>query len=245
MNILVIGGAGRVASIVLPYLKTLHHLRIYDLRAPADTSLEHIIGNVGDTEALASAAQGMDAVLYMAMGTLDWDTPIGMHTAFDVNVKGVYLTLQAAHSAGVRHAVYCSSMSVYDGNLAAHYFYAEDQVPDARNIYGFTKYLGEQVCRNACNLRGISANALRLCFPTTDEDWMKADRTGMRVLATAASDVARAMDAALNYRNGFQAFMVSGEYEQTITNLAKARRVLGWEPLARQFPLPPKEAEGG
>ncbi len=156
----------------------------------------------------------MDAVLYMAMGTLDWDTPIGMHTAFDVNVKGVYLTLQAAHSAGVRHAVYCSSMSVYDGNLAAHYFYAEDQVPDARNIYGFTKYLGEQVCRNACNLRGISANALRLCFPTTDEDWMKADRTGMRVLATAASDVARAMDAALNYRNGFQAFMVSGEYNK-------------------------------
>ena len=235
MNVLVIGGAGRVASVVLPYLREHHVLRIYDLKAPGDTSLDHIVGDVGNVDALSAAAHGMDALLYMAMGALDWDTPVGRHTAFDANVKGVYLTLHAAHSAGVMHGVYCSSMSVYDGNLAARYFYDEALMPDARDLYGFTKYLGEQVCHNACSLRsGASANALRLCFPTADDQWHALDRMGVNILATAASDVARAVHAALNYRNGFQTFMISGDHAQTVTNLSKAKRVLGWEPLARQ-----------
>ncbi len=234
MNVLVIGGAGRVASVVTPYLKDKHALRVFDLRPPADSTLDYVEGNVADLEALKRAAQSMDAVLYMAMGTLDWDTATGMHTAFDVNVKGLYLTLNAAHSVGVTHAVYCSSMSVYDGNLIGRHFYAEDQPPDARNIYGFTKYLGEEVCRNACNLHGMSANALRLCLPMADEAWLKNDRSGIQVIATAASDVASAMDAALGYRNGFQAFMISGNHEQTIMNMSKAKRVLGWEPRMRQ-----------
>ena len=235
MNVLVIGGAGRVASVVLPYLCEQHVLRIYDLKAPSDTSLEHVVGDVGNFDALSAAAHGMDALLYMAMGALDWDTPAGRHTAFDANVKGVYLALHAAHAAGVMHAVYCSSLSVYDGDLAGRYFYDEAQVPDARDLYGFTKYLGEQVCHNTCHLRpGTSANALRLCFPMADEQWHALDRTGVNILATAASDVARAMHTALNYHNGFQTFMISGDHTQTVTNLSKAKRVLGWEPQARK-----------
>ena len=52
-------------------------------------------------------------------------------------------------------------------------------------------------------------------------------------LATTAGDVARAMLAALEYRGGFQTFMISGDYEQKVLNMSKAKRVLGWEPLAR------------
>jgi len=235
MNVLVIGGAGRVAGVVLPHLQARHTLRVLDLKPPSDQSLDYLVGDVGDFDTLAVAARGMEAVLYMAMGALDWDTPVGRHSAFDANVKGVYLALQGAYAAGVRHLVYCSSMSIYDGDLSQRYFYDEDQQSDARDLYGFTKSLGEQVCRNACHLRpGTSANALRLCFPMADADWQRLERNKHNTLATAASDVARAMDAALRYRNGFQAFMISGNYEQTLTNLAKAKRVLGWEPLARQ-----------
>lgn len=235
MNVLVIGGAGRVASIVLPYLKQHHAVRVFDLKPPSDETLDYVVGNVGDIDAMTTAAQGMDAVLYMAMGSLDWNSHTGRHSAFDVNVKGVYLALYAAHLAGVTHAVYCSSMSVYDGELARRYFYDEDLQPDGRDLYGFTKHMGELVCRNAHVHYGMSANALRLCLPISDEDWKKNDRTvGMQIIATAASDVAAAMHAALNYHNGFQAFMISGNHEQTVMNMAKAKRVLGWEPKARQ-----------
>ena len=45
--------------------------------------------------------------------------------------------------------------------------------------------------------------------------------------------MARALLAALEYRNGFQAFQISGDYENKIMNMGKAKRLLGWEPLAR------------
>jgi hypothetical protein len=41
------------------------------------------------------------------------------------------------------------------------------------------------------------------------------------------------MLAALEYSNGFQAFLTSGDYENKIMNMGKAKRLLGWEPLAR------------
>jgi hypothetical protein len=80
----------------------------------------------------------------------------------------------------------------------------------------------------------MSVNALRLCFPTADEEWAAQTRRGTPTIATAASDVSRALLAALDYRGGgFHAFMISGDYEQKLMKLDKARRLLGWEPLAR------------
>ncbi len=52
-------------------------------------------------------------------------------------------------------------------------------------------------------------------------------------LPSDAEDVARAILAALEYRNGFQAFQISGDYENKVMNMDKARRLLDWEPLAR------------
>jgi nucleoside-diphosphate-sugar epimerase len=236
MNVLIIGGAGKVASLVIPHLRQKHTLRVFDLKPPADVSLDYQVGNVTDFDALAQAAQGMDALLYMAMGSTDWDTLNGINSAFDANVKGLFLALKALRQAGGAHAVHCSTMSVYDGDLMTRYFFDEDMPPDGRNVYGLTKRLGEEVCRNACYQYGMSVNALRLCYPTADEDWLANTPPGAPTLATAASDVARVMLAALAYRNSFQAFMVSGDYENKIMNLSKAKRVLGWAPLLRPLP---------
>jgi nucleoside-diphosphate-sugar epimerase len=96
-----------------------------------------------------------------------------------------------------------------------------------------SKRFGEEVCRNATRAWGMSVNALRLCFPTPDEEWLATAHAGTPTLATAAGDVAEALLAALAYRAGFQAFMISGDYEQKLLNMAKARRLLGWEPRAR------------
>lgn len=242
MRVLVIGGAGRVASYVIPHLKEWHDLRIYDLKPPADASLAHVIGSVTDYDALLAAAAGVDALLYMAMGSLAWQTIEGAQTAFDANVKGVYLALKAVREAslaregrdaGAAHAVYCSTMSVYDGDLMKRHFFDEDMPPDARGLYGFTKRLGEETCRNAWYEHGMSVNALRLCMPTPDDRWLAEAKAGVPAIATAASDLARAFDSALRYRNGFQAFMISGDFENKIMNMGKAKRLLEWEPLAR------------
>ncbi len=233
MRVLVVGGSGYVAGQVLPLLAREHTLRVFDLRPPLDPGWEYHAGNIGDAQALIDAATGMDALLYMAMGEKNYVTLPGVVSNLDVNIKGVYLALYAAHQAGIAHAVYTSSMSVYAGPLLERYFPDEELTPDATEIYGFSKRLGEEACRNATREWGMSVNVLRLCFPTPEEAWRAATQAGTPTIATTSSDVARALLAALAYRGGFQPFIISGDYEQKIMNMAKAKRLLGWEPLAR------------
>ncbi|HET6384297.1 MAG TPA: NAD(P)-dependent oxidoreductase [Armatimonadota bacterium] len=240
MRLLVIGGSGYVGGLVLPILAQHHNIRVFDRRPPAPEVIESSAknpmefeeGDVTDPEALSRAVQEMESMLYMAMGRVE-DHAFNAPAAFDVNVKGLYLALHAAHHAGVTHAVYTSSMSVYEGDLTTRRFPDEDIPPDSRHIYGFTKRLGEEVCRNAARQWGMSVNALRLCLPTSEDRWLAKTRPGVPTIATTAGDVARALLAALEFRAGFQAFMISGDYEQKFMNLSKAKRLLGWAPLAR------------
>lgn len=233
MRVLVIGGSGIVGTMILPELAKRHSILIFDRRPPQDESFAHIQGDVTDYDALAAAMAGREALLYMAMGSTNWDETPGIVSAFDVNVKGVYLALRAAHQAGIRQAVYTSSMSVYGGDLMQRYFADEDVLPDATHLYGFTKRLGEEVCQHAALAWGMHVNALRLCHPTPEDQWLRDTILGVPTIATTAADVARAVDAALAYQDGFQAFTISGDYEQKVMHMGKAKRLLGWEPLAR------------
>ena len=69
MHILVVGGSGYLGGLVLPTLAQQHTLRVFDLRPPADAAWEYVAGSIGDFDALARAAVGVDALLYMAMGS--------------------------------------------------------------------------------------------------------------------------------------------------------------------------------
>ncbi len=237
MRVLVIGGSGYLGTLVLPFLAPQHELRVFDLRPPADPALEYVQGNVCDPAALAGAMRGMDAMLYMAMGSHpqgnDWERMEARVTAFDVSVKGLHLALHAAHQAGIGHAVYTSSMSVYADNGVGRVGADEDAPPDSVLAYGLTKHLGEEVCRHAWRMWGMSVNALRLYLPMPESRWLVEADKGEPTLATTAADTARALLAALEYRAGFEAFTISGDYEQKLLNMGKARRLLGWEPLAR------------
>ena len=232
MKLLLVGGSGIVGTLVAPILAETHQLRIFDLRAPLANVGDFRQGDVSDFEALRQAVVDMDAVVYMAMGNLKWTETSGVVSAFDVNVKGVHLALKAAHEARITQAVYTSSMSVY-GNLTGRYFPDEDLIPDGPELYAFTKRLGEEVCQNATRLWGMNINALRLCFPLSEDKWQAQTVLGTPTIATTARDVSRAIAAALELRAAFQAFTISGDYEQKIMNMSKAKRLLGWEPLAR------------
>jgi nucleoside-diphosphate-sugar epimerase len=165
----------------------------------------------------------------MASGRKPED-PAYAATHFDVNVTGLYLALRSAHVAGISHAVVTSTMSVYD-RLQHREFEAETVVPDAIHHYGLTKRLGEEVCR-AANLQfRMSISALRLCWVVALAD---LDNFTPPFIATAASDVARALDLALQRRFAtFEAFTINGDWQETRLKLTKARMLLGWEPLAR------------
>jgi len=231
MRVLVIGGSGLVGSMILPYLQQDNELTVFDLASPADSDISYVQGDITHFDDLDKAMDGQQAIVYMAMGSLDWDTIHGIETAYDINVKGLHLALKAAHDNGISQAVYTSSMSVY-ADLLTRTFPAETIPPDARDLYGFTKGLGEAVCLNAVRNWNMNINALRLCFPTPDDE-LNDLPDEKQLLATSASDVARAIQSALQYHGRFQTFMISGDANYDMLNMDKAKQLLNWTPTPR------------
>src|SRR5438045_9672337 len=101
MKILVVGGSGIVGSLVAPILAESHELRIFDLRPPQAGHYDYFQGDVTNFDQLTKAVDGMDRLVYMAMGSLEWESLQGVVSAFDVNVKVLHLALRAAHQAGI------------------------------------------------------------------------------------------------------------------------------------------------
>jgi nucleoside-diphosphate-sugar epimerase len=249
MRLLVIGGCGRVGSMVLPHLADRHEIRVLDLVAPraALSEVEYHTGDLHDVDLVASLAEGVDSLVFMAMGPdAGWATPPVARAHLDVAVPGLYAALTGVHRAGVRHVVYTSSMSVYpfplggpdpssglaipdEGRLGR---YPDESVPpDATDFYGLAKRLAEEVCRTATVAHGIDAVCLRLCYPVADDEWPRAGDTMRRAMSTSARDVASAIEAALSRRgHGFDCYAISGDGGERTMSLAKARRELGWAP---------------
>jgi nucleoside-diphosphate-sugar epimerase len=229
MQLLVIGGSGRVGRMVMPHLAERHRIRIFDLVEPAPGPWEHVIGSAEDYDAIASSLDGVDALVYMAMNTQDdWGSVSTSAMAFDVNVKGLYLALRATADGGIPHAVYISSLSVYRPRAGR---YPEDTVPaDATDFYGLTKRLGEEVCRARVAESGTTITALRLCFPTPDDAPAPTEHAFRAATFTRAADVAAAILAAIDYRNGFEAITISGDADERVTPLKRANELLDWSP---------------
>ncbi len=233
MKILLIGGSGYVGKMIAPVLKQHHQLRVFDLVPPADNTLEFIPGEVNDESALARAMEGVDGVVYLAMGKDDKGNIDTVGPAYDVNAKGVHRACNAALRAGAKRLVYMSTLSVY-GGPGDRVFKTEDEEPASPGVYGFTKYLGELVCRYFSRAHGLDTMALRLNWPVENDKWQEANQRNPGCGATAADDVARAVLAALECRHsGFHAVFITGDYEGRKFNPDKARRLLGWEARRR------------
>jgi len=237
MKILVIGGSGHVGGLINPYLKAHHQVRVLDVKPPADPALEFVQGSLLDLDKVRAAMAGVEGLVYLAMGTTQGDDMQRAPSAYDVNVKGVHLALACAADAKVRGAVYASTLSVYD-NWAKPKVQNEDTPPDASHLYGFTKRLGEEVCAWIARTRGLPVFALRLCSPVSDADWQKSYQAAYPG-ATSARDVAQAFHLALvTEHQGFTVLHITGDYENRMTDLSRAKTVLGWEPLTRPSAAP-------
>lgn len=243
MRILLIGGSGYVGTLMLPGLAAEHDVRVLDL-VPPQGGYDHVIGSATDSAVLATALDGMEAVVHAAMGHRSpdhWPHPDNA-SAFEVNVSSVHATLEAAHAAGVPRAVLIGSLSVFDEDGLVERDVDETTEPDATNVYGVTKRLAEQIGRIAAGAYGMTVTVLRLAWPTTDEAWprwalpvvdepvefRRAD--GSLAPALAASDLAAAVSAALRRdTGGYDVFHIVGADDSGRGwRTDKARDVLGW-----------------
>lgn len=230
MKIVVVGGAGRVASLVVPRLAQVHEVTVADQRRAKWWNGNHVETDVVDHRSLPALFEGAEALVFMAMGpTQGWGSPGWAKQHFDVNVTGVHQAMQAAGRAGVQRIVHTSSGSVFTDWTHRH----PSERPDATDSYGLSKACGEVVAKAAADEFAIPVVALRLFLPKADEEYVDLAGTDGGI-ATAGSDVANAFLAALSTELSPGLFTphISGNRDGTVS-IEYAKELLGWEPLVR------------
>ena len=240
MRVLVIGGAGFVGTLTAHFLRQNNWIRVLDLVEPEGEFDDFMQGSCLDIEDVRKACEGMEGLIYMPLASGESNSADSVHLAYDVNVKGMYLALFTAKEAGVGSVVYLSTLDVYQ-QYGARYLTSEAEYPpDSTTVYGLTKWLGEEVCRNFGQYQGMKVTTLRLCGPMSHEEWISISMRDGYTVCTAAPDVASAINEALHRKtDGYDLFFISGDYEERTMSLDHAREMLGWEPLVRANPTRP------
>lgn len=232
MKVLIVGGGGYVGTSLRPALEAEHQCRYFDIKPVPGADPSSIVGDVRDVPLARKACEGMDAVVYLAMGGLKDESAI-VRTSFDVNVQGVYVLLDAAARTGVRTFVYTSTLSVYH---KPHRQLTEEIEPDEWIPYGFSKLIGEWICQAAGRqFPEMCIIALRLMYPRSEKDFpayrydMARGRDNMSALGP--NDARRLYLAAISCRKpGVHIVQATGDLEQLRYLHNRVRDLLGWLP---------------
>jgi UDP-glucose 4-epimerase len=131
-----------------------------------DARLKVLPGDVMRLPQLIAASKGVDGVLHLAALM-----SIGMAhdpwTGVDVNIRGTKNAIEACCVNGVRKLVFASSSAVYGfgpgvkGDLVEGAPFYSAGAPPGAILYGASKIIGEQLCRDAHVKRGLDYVALR------------------------------------------------------------------------------------
>src|SRR4051794_26919032 len=168
MRVLVTGGSGFIGSHVVDVVRSRGHVPVNFDRVPSPHhergSVETILGDATDTEVLADAMKGCDAVIHLAAMADVNDVQKDPEGAERANARATLAVLEAARQAGVKRVVYGSTIWVYSDCPEAAV--DEDTRPEAPgHLYTATKLAGEHYCRSYAELYGVEYTILRFGIP--------------------------------------------------------------------------------
>jgi nucleoside-diphosphate-sugar epimerase len=151
-EVLVIGGAGYIGSVLVQRLLELgHKVRVLDLLLYGDASISEFYGHAkfelmqGDfrnVHTVVSAARGMDAIVHLGAIVGDSACCIDQDLTIEINLRATRTIAEVGKGFGVRRFIFASTCSVYG---------ASDEVLDERSalrpisLYARTKMESEKV----------------------------------------------------------------------------------------------------
>jgi len=131
-----------------------------------DPRLKIVAGDVLRLPQLIAAMRTVDGVLHLAaLMSLSMDRD--PWTGLDVNIRGTQNVIEAAAITGVKKLVVASSTAAYGygpgivGRLSEATPFHSLDAPPAAILYGASKIIGEQLCRDAHKKRGLNYVVLR------------------------------------------------------------------------------------
>lgn len=158
-KILVTGTEGEVGSALLPQLAKRYDATGFDIK-PHEGPMKAIQGDLTNYEEVAAAAEGMDAIVHMAVLLCRPE----QDKSIDINVKATANVLQAAVDKGVRRVVYCSTVWASGHGDTEPYQPIDEDVPCAPVcMYGQTKWMGELMTDYYHRMHGLETIVIRFC----------------------------------------------------------------------------------
>ncbi|MFW6597292.1 NAD-dependent epimerase/dehydratase family protein [Propionibacteriaceae bacterium Y2011] len=175
MRIVIVGGAGVLATQISPYLQQAgHQVVALGPDAPTVAGVEHVPGDATDFDVLRRGFAGADAVVNFALraargaGADEQTDPV--RAAFAVNVGSVYAQLRVAAAEGVAAFVQMSTLAVYEGFGQQRRSALEPT--DGTSLYGVTKRMAELAAESeAARTPELTVTTLRMGYPTRAEWW--------------------------------------------------------------------------
>ena len=235
VNILIIGGAGRIGKILQPALEREHCCYYFDTRPIPGAEARSFVGDVRKDALVDRAVAGCDALVYLAMGIKHGSVSMAndIDPAFSINVGGWCRFLQSGLRAGVRRFIYASSMSVYEKlNLKNSDKIDEINPANAWNPYGLSKRFGEELCQIASSRHPDAVIiALRMFRPFTDKQWhwLVANPEHYFNFLQGPDDLRRLyLDALACDTPGAHIFNTTGDVDAKKFPNAQATKRLGW-----------------
>ncbi len=131
-----------------------------------DPRLKIIRGDVMRLPQLIDATRNIDGVLHLAAVmtiTMHEDS----YTGLDVNIRGLQNSLEACRINGVKKFIFASSNAAYGygpgivGDLLETTPFYSAGAPPAAILYGASKIIGEQLCRQTFQNHGLNYMVLR------------------------------------------------------------------------------------
>jgi nucleoside-diphosphate-sugar epimerase len=211
VKILVTGAAGTLGREVVAHARSLGwNVRAHDLVPPDPAEADEVVtGDLRDPEQVRPLVDGVSGVVHAA--AIPSPRP-DEQAVFTNNVMSAYQVLDAAGRAGVPRIVYVSSLSAlgfaysFRGASPEEVPVTEDHPFVAEDVYGLSKYLGEQIARTTALRWGATVVSLRFPFLGSGERLRKHlarvhatpgdDRRGLWAWLDTR-DAARAIAAAL------------------------------------------------
>jgi nucleoside-diphosphate-sugar epimerase len=213
-----------------------HEAVVFDVDPLAgENASEFVRGDVRNEDEVLAATRGVDLVVHTAA---IHGIHLATHSArdfYDLNITGTFNVWQAAVAARVKGVVFSSTMGAYgesrrpagDDDVVA---VDEDLLLLPTDIYGYSKVVGEEMCRLHWRADGIRSVALRFGMFVPEPFF----RFGIRLLyggvdeRDVAASVMAAIAILLDGSIGHEAFNIESGLPFTDDDAAVLRR----DPLA-------------
>jgi nucleoside-diphosphate-sugar epimerase len=218
------GGAGRIGSALLPFLRDRYRVRLADIRPPDSPADEIVTGDLADMSVAERALAGASAVVHLAGNP---STSANWNEVRTANIEGTFNVFEAARRNNVAKIVFASTNHVMGFYLLEQQFPIREHMairPDS--LYGVSKAFGEALGRYYSDAFGISVICVRIGWFTTGVPSSRA----LNELWISARDLAQILMQCLETPRRFAIYNATSNNPPHHWDLTSARDELGYAP---------------